>query len=146
MTIRPYRNEEEVQCGDETYTLAIDIAVIDALEDEFDLPFTELMGLFEGTVRVGRMARLLRGMLRRHHPDLTLDDVGGLVIAYGSQLGEGMQRLFEKASPSNAEATAEANPPKAQHGTGAKSSSHGAPQGSRRASSGSKRRELSPSS
>lgn len=134
--VRPFRNEVTVVCAGDEFTLAIDISIIDALEDEFDLPFDELMAQFKQGTRVGKASRLLRGLLRRHHPDLTLDDVGGLLMEDSEPFAGAMQRLFEKASP---EQEASENPPKAHRGTGGSSSSNGAPRTSRRATSGSKR-------
>ena len=136
--IRPFRNEVTVAAAGEEFTLAIDISIIDALEDEFDLPFDELMAQFQKGTRVGKAARLLRGLLARHHPDLTLDDVGGILMEDSDAFAVAMQRLFEKASPEQEGGTGE-NPPRAHRGTGDNSSSNGAPRGSRRASSGSKR-------
>lgn len=144
MTIRAFRASETAKLGDEEYTLAIDIELIDALEDEFDLPFDKLLPEVVNGRRVGKISRLLRGLLSRHHPDLTLDDVGGMVIDYGEEFGEAITRLIIKASP-EAEAKDE-NPPKAHRGTGASSLSHGARPTSRRQNSGAKRRELSSSS
>jgi hypothetical protein len=139
--MRAFRSTEEVQCGDDTFTLAIDIEIIDALEDEFDLGFDKILPETIGKGRVGKTTRLLRGLLSRHHPDLTLDDVGALAMEHGEALGEGVGRLITKAAP---EATGEAkdeNPLNARRGIGGNSSSHGARQTSRRTNSGSRRRE-----
>jgi hypothetical protein len=133
--VNAFKATETVRCGDVDYTLAIDIEIIDALEDEFDLGFDELMKQVASKGRVGKTSRLLRGLLSRNHPDLTLDDVGALAMSYGDELGIGMERLFTKASPEAEEAKDE-NPPKARRGTGVNSSSHGAPRTSRRTSSG----------
>lgn len=141
--VRAFRSEEVAQCGDEEYTLAIDITIIDALEDEFDLPFDDLMAQFEKSARIGKLARLLRGLLSRHHPELGLDEIGGLLLEYNDAFGLAMQRLFEKATPDKKKAKGE-NPPKARRGTGGSSSSHGArTTAGRRATSGSKRLEHS---
>lgn len=138
--MRAFKATEIVSCGGVDYTLAIDIAIIDALEDEFDLGFAELMTQVAGKARVGKTSRLLRGLLSRNHPELTLDDVGTLALNYGEELGEGMGRLFLKASP---EEEKDENPPMARRGTGANSSSHGARRTSRQSSSGNKRHALS---
>jgi hypothetical protein len=139
--VRAFRSTERVKCGDEEFTLAIDVEIIDALEDEFDCGFDQIFAQSVGKGRVGRTTRLLRGLLERHHPDLALDEIGGMLVEYNEQLGEGMNRLLEKATP---EAEAEAkdeNPPKAHRGIGDSSSSRGARQISRQSSSGNKRRE-----
>jgi hypothetical protein len=138
--MRAFRSTETVKCGDHELTLAIDIEIIDALEDEFDIGFDKILPETVGKGRVGKTTRLLRGLLERHHPDLSLDDIGGLAIEYGAEIGEAIGRLIVKASPEVEEAKDE-NPPKAHRGTGASSSSRGARQTSSRSSSGSKRPE-----
>lgn len=142
MTVRAFRSEETVECGEDRFTLAIDITIIDALEDEFDLPFDQLMEQFEMSTRIGKLARLLRGLLSRHHPELDLDDVGGLLVDNTDAFAKAMFRLFDKATPDKKEAK-DKNPPKAHRGTGAGSSSRGAQRGSRRATSGRRRLEHS---
>jgi hypothetical protein len=138
--MRSFKATEVVSCGGVDYTLAIDIAIIDELEDEFDLGFDELMKQVATKARVGKTSRLLRGLLSRNHPELTLDEAGTLAMNYGEEFGEGMGRLFLKAAP---EEEKDANPPIARRGTGANSSSHGARQTSRRSSSGNKLPALS---
>lgn len=138
--IRAFKATEAVRCGDVDYTLAIDIEIIDALEDEFDLGFADLMKLVSAKARVGKTSRLLRGLLSRNHPDLSLDDVGTLAMNFGEEFGSGMGRLFLKASP---EEEKDENPPIARRGTGASSSSHGARRTSRQTNTGSKRHALS---
>jgi hypothetical protein len=133
-----FKNTEVVRIGDEEYTLAIDLEIIDALEDDLNLNFGEMLRLV-GKGRVGKIARVLRGLLNRHHPDLSLDDVAELVTDHNHDFVNGMERLFAKASPE----VKDENPPKARRGTGASSLSNGARKGSRRASSGSRPLELS---
>jgi hypothetical protein len=140
--MRAFRATEDVKCGDKTYTLAIDIEIIDALEDEFDLGFDKIFAETIGKLRIGKTTRLLRGLLSRHHPDIELDDVGALAMEFGSEFGDAIGRLIDKASPDTDETKGE-NPPKAHRGTGGNSSSRGARQGSSRQSSGAKRHALS---
>ncbi len=123
--VRAFRANETLNLGGEDYTLAIDIATIDAIEDDFDSSFDELLKkVGSGSVRMGKMARLLRGLLLANHPAITLDEVGGLVFKHGAAITGGLERLFVKAWP-QAEAKGE-NPPKARRGTGGNSSSNGA--------------------
>jgi hypothetical protein len=140
---RAFKTTEVVSTDDGDFTLAIDIEIIDALEDEFDLGFDALMQQFQTEQRVGRLCRLLRGLMARHHPDLSLDDVAGLFMEHADKFGEGFTRLFEKARPDQGEEAKGENPPKPRRGTGGNSSSHGARPASRRATSGSKRPALS---
>lgn len=139
--VRAFKATEVVSTEAGEFTLAIDIAIIDELEDEFDVGFAELMEQFQKEQRVGKLCRLLRGLMARHHPDLTLDDVAGLFMEYPDAFGEGFSRLFEKARPEQGQEAKGANPPKPRRGTGGNSSSLGARPASRRATSGDKRPE-----
>lgn len=140
--VTAFRSSETVKCGEDEYTLALDIQIIDELEDDFDMGFDKLMADVLSKGRVGQISRLLRGLLVRHHPNIDIDQVGGLVMEYGEQFGEGISRLMDKISPqADGSEVKDENPPKAHRGTGAGSSSRGAPRASRRPSSGSKRRE-----
>jgi hypothetical protein len=139
--MRAFKATETVETPDGDYTLSINIEVIDAIEDDFDTDFESAVELV-GKGRLGKIARFLRGLLLQHHPNVTLDDAFTLARAHGTAFNEAMARLLEKARPEQAEASGDGeNPPNAHRGTGENSSSRGAPQGSRRVSSGSKRRE-----
>lgn len=124
MKARAFKATETVVTVDGDFTLAIDMEIIDAIEDDFDCGFDEIMSRLQGKVRIGKLARLLRGLLLRHHPALTLDEAGSLALSYGDQFGEGMGRLFEKAQP-DGEAKGE-NPPPPRRGARKRSTSRGA--------------------
>ena len=140
--MRAFKATETVTIPDGDYTLSINIEVIDAIEDDFDMDFESAAKLV-GKGRLGKIARFLRGLLLPCHPNVTLDDAFALAREHGNAFNAAMVRLLEKARPEQTEAATggDENPPQAHDGTGESSSSHGAPQGSRRASSGSKRRE-----
>lgn len=137
-----FRATETVKCGDREFTLAIDIEIIDALEDDLGVGFDKILDETIGKGRVGKTTRLLHGLLLRHHPDIELDDVGSLVVQHGIEIGEALIRLIEKAIPEPEEEKGP-NPPKAHRGTGESSSSRGARQTSRQTNSGSRRPALS---
>jgi hypothetical protein len=142
--MRAFNAFEPVELGGEEYTLAIDISVIDKLEDEFDCSFDQLMEkIGGGRIRMGKMARLVKGLLTREHPDLSLDEVGTLLFSHGEAVSGALERLFEKAWPDQVAGTKGPNPRKARRGTGASSLSNGARKVSRQASSGSRPLELS---
>ena len=139
--MRAFKATETVTIGGADYTLSINIEVIDSIEDDFDMDFESAVALV-GKGRLGKIARFLRGLLLQHHPDVTLEDAFALAREHGNLFNAAMVTLLEKARPETAEgAGGGANPPNARRGIGENSSSHGAPRGSRRASSGSKRRE-----
>jgi hypothetical protein len=61
--MRAFKSTETVELGGEEYTLAIDIEIIDALEDEFDVGFDQILQATVGKGRIGKTTRLLRGRL-----------------------------------------------------------------------------------
>lgn len=139
--MRAFKATETVSVPAGDYTLSINIEVIDAIEDDFDMDFESAVALV-GKGRLGKIARFLRGLLLQHHANVTLDEAFTLAREHGDTFNEAMMRLLAKARPDEAEGTVEtAHPPIAHPGIGESSSSHGAPRGSRQASSGSKRRE-----
>ena len=140
--VRAFKATETVSVGGEDYTLAIDIEIVDEIEDDFDLDFESAAKLV-AKGRLGKTARFLRGLLLRHHPDITLDEAYALAREHGNAMGSAMERLLIKAAPEVAEEEKGGNPPIARRGTGGNSSSRGAPPISRRNSSGSKRLALS---
>ena len=138
--MRAFKATETVTTPEGDYTLSINIDVIDAIEDDFDMDFESAVKLV-GKGRLGKIARFLRGLLLQHHPNVTRDDAFALAREHGAEFNAAMERLLEKARPDAAEGSGGENPQIAHRGTGASSSSRGARPASRRASSGSKRRE-----
>jgi hypothetical protein len=115
-----FNASEVVLCGGVEYKLTIDVAIIDEIEDAFDCSFDQLMAkLGAGSVRMGKMSRLIRGLLSREHPDITLNEVGALVFAHAKAFGFHLEKLLQKAFPAQTEKAK--NPPKARRGTGANS-------------------------
>lgn len=119
---KAFNASEAIELAGDEYTLAIDISIIDRLEDEFDCSFDQLMTkIGSGKVRMGKMTRLVRGLLAREHPDLSLDETGSLLFGHGEEISGAMERLFAKAWPEQAAETKGKNPRKARRGTGASS-------------------------
>jgi hypothetical protein len=86
-----FKSTETVKCGDEDYTLAIDIEIIDALEDEFDVGFDQILPRRVGKGRVGKTTRLLRGLLSGTILTSRSKTVGALAIDYGAEVGEAIR-------------------------------------------------------
>lgn len=128
---RLFNASEPFEADGQTYTLALDIEIIDAIEDELDCGFIDLMAqMGGGGLRIGRMSRVVRNLLLRHHPKATLNEAGSLLMGHGEALNAAMENLFAKAWPDAAETKGE-NPPKARRGTGTNSTSNGARKASR---------------
>lgn len=120
--MRAFNATETIELGGEEYRLYIDVAVIDAIEDEIGGAFTDfMMGLGKGSVRAGKMTKAFRGLLATHHPELSLNEVGALYFDHGREMIEGLERLCIKAWPEQAKDVKGANPRKARRGTGVNS-------------------------
>lgn len=141
--VRAFRASEDVEIDGEIYTLFIDIGVIDAIEDDLDLSFLELMAKIGSGMRVAKLVRVYHALLLTKHPDLNIDETATLAFQHGTDLLSALEKLSEKAWPEAAAKTKGANPRKARRGIGASSSSNGARKVSRPASSGDRRPELS---
>lgn len=141
--MKAFRATEEIEIEGEEYAMFIDIAVIDAIEDDLDMGFIEIMAKVGSGFRLARLVKIYHALLTTKHPELHIDETTSLAFRHGDKLMAGMERLFEKAWPEQAAETKGANPRKARRGTGASSSSNGARKVSHPATSGSKRQELS---
>ena len=126
--------------------LLFDQAGLVAAEDAADKPIAAVIdGAFGG--RLGYMAALLYGGLRRHHARYSLDDVHGIIgAARQGEAGiagllEGMMKAIEAAMPKR---RAEDPLPAPENGTGTPSSEPGAKKGSSPTRSGGKPRAASP--
>lgn len=74
---------------------------------------------------LGAVRALLYGLMKRHQPDLTLEDVGELIDTSGAELMEAAEKAMDQATPKS-EGKEGANPPKPQRGK--KSGASGAKQ------------------
>jgi hypothetical protein len=140
---RLFNATEPFEADGQTFTLAIDIEIIDAIEDELNNGFIQIMAeMGSGNLRIGKMSRVVRGLLARHHPKITLNEAGSLLVSDGDVLNTALENLFAKAWP-DAAGTKGENPPIARRGTGKRSTSSGARKTSRQATSSARPLELS---
>jgi len=124
MTIAAFYHEEQVTVGDETLRLVINFAALDAVESLTGRSFDRILAEFTDEGEPGRPAKepgvalqgkVVWGLLRQHHPELSLDQVAGLLFGPTSaKIGAAIAKLMAAAFPP-AEAAAEkakaANPP-----------------------------------
>lgn len=146
--LKPFYNEAEIALSEEfTLRLVIDFAVIDRLEGllgrGMDTIIAEMMG------SVATMGKVLWGVTRKHHSDLTLDHIAGILLpedpasretaqAVMATLGDLINRTFNiSGGPEDKEG---ANPPKRSGGASRTSARSGSPRASRPTSSGKRRR------
>jgi hypothetical protein len=112
----PFHNEATVEVDGRELRLVLDIAAIDAVERKADTGFPTLFNrIAAGDVRVGQMAALLWGLLRRKHPQIDFEEAGALAIAHGKAIGPAILELVASAFPDSKEGEAggRENPPKA---------------------------------
>ena|SRR5690606_6735677 len=64
---------------------------------------------------LGAVRALLYGLMKRHQPDLTLEDVGELIDTSGAELMEAAEKAMDQATPKT-EGKEDANPPKSRRG------------------------------
>jgi hypothetical protein len=109
-----FYHEQAVVVDGETITLAIDFRAIDATESLFGgRGYDDLLeDIQQPKVPVNVQAKVLWGLLREHHSDLSMDQILTLVIGErGVIVGLGMSELYKRAFPTAEKAKGE-NPPK----------------------------------
>lgn len=102
MSLKAFYNEEAVQVDGETYRLVINFRAIDATESLLGgVPFNDVLEeLSSGKQRLGVIGKVLWGMLREHHPDVTLDQAASLMFGEtGVAAGMAVHKLLEAAFP-----------------------------------------------
>ena len=117
MTIAAFYHEEQVTVGDETLRLVINFAALDAVESLTGRSFDRILGEFtgEGEPGMALQGKVVWGLLRQHHPELSLDQVACLLFGppsakVGAAIAKLMAAAFPAAEPADTKAKA-ANPP-----------------------------------
>lgn len=113
--VQPYYNEQAVTVGDETFRLVINFKTIDATESllggrSYDMILGEML---TGRPSVGTQARVVWGLLREHHPEITLEQASALARGEaGERVGIAIAQLLNAAFPLADEPKAKGkNPP-----------------------------------
>lgn len=104
MAPKPFYNEEAVKVGDDTYRLVINFKAIDATESQLGGRSYEdvLSETVAGRASVGTQARIVWGMLREHHPEITVEEADALARGEASILiGAAIGKLILAAFPFN---------------------------------------------
>jgi len=145
--LKPFHFDAEVEAAEGFILhLSIDFAVINKLEGLLNKGMDELLGELVTSASV--MGKFLWAMTREHHPDLTLDQVAGIMFSkdYGAgvvaTLGNLVRNAFNIGEP---DAVGEQSHPPRKGSVGASraSSRSGSRPASPRATSGRKRRAAS---
>lgn len=110
---QPFYHEQSVVVGGETFNLVINFRAIDATEQLLDLGYDEVLEkIQQPNVKVGFSGKVLWGLLREHHSDLSLDQV--LTLSKGEPgvtMGLAMSQLLMAAFPTVEKAKGK-NPPR----------------------------------
>ena len=101
MTLKPFYNEQAVTVDGEAYRLVINFRTIDAIETLLGEPFdTVIHELGQERQHLGLVGKVLWGLLREHHPEITLDQTASLMFGdTGVAVGMAVRRLLEAAFP-----------------------------------------------
>lgn len=126
MTATDPGREVQLTAGDTTYTLYAGNRALRMIEREAG---KSLIALFsdEGLndLGIGTVTTIVKGLLSKHHPDLTIDDVDDVIDAAGyDAVTDAMSQAMNAAMPaasSNGAAASSGKAP-ARNGTGTRSS------------------------
>lgn len=101
--LQAFYNEEAVAVGGDTYRLVIDFAAIDAVESLLGRSFGDVVNeVLKPNAPVSLIGKVVWGLLRRHHPELTIDQVASLLfgepgVAVGAAVGKLIEAAFNLA-------------------------------------------------
>lgn len=100
--LKPFYNEEAVAVGDETYRLVLNFRAIDATETLLGYAFPKALSLLSrDDTPLNVAGKFLWGLMREHHPEVTLDQAAGLMFGEtGLLVGLAVRRLLDASFPS----------------------------------------------
>lgn len=118
----PMKGEASAVLGDGTsLTLVYDFNALCEVEEAAGKSISEVLAeISKGSPRLSTARALVFGGLRARHPEMTLEEVGPLIMSDGQALTEAMQKALLAAFP-NAEGKKAGNAPKPRRGTGSAS-------------------------
>jgi hypothetical protein len=110
---KPFYNEVTMKAEGETFRLVINFRALDAIETLLDRPFdTVLEELSSGNQKLGLVGKVLWGLLREHHAEMTLDETASLMFGEtGQAAGLAVHQLLNAAFPTGEKAKGK-NPPR----------------------------------
>lgn len=112
--LKPFYHEEAVKVGDDTLRLVINFRAMDATESLIGRPFDEILKeMSSGSPTLSVQGKVVWGLLREHHSDLSLDQV--MTLLFGEPcvtVGYAMAKLLKSAFPAAEPEAKGKNPPK----------------------------------
>lgn len=114
MTVKAFHCEEALSVEGELLRLTLNFKAIDAIESLLGEPFSAVIDeLNKREQRLGVVGKVLWGLLREHHPEMTLDQAASLMFGgTGLLVGSAVTRLLESAFPAGDPKAKGKNPPK----------------------------------
>lgn len=110
MTLAAFHHEQAVKVGGDTLRLVLNFGSIDAIEGlvgrGFDTILPELVGS-DARPPLGLQGRVVWGLLREHHPEISLDQAATLLfgeasMSVGIAMGALINAAFSPADPTKA--------------------------------------------
>jgi hypothetical protein len=104
VSVKAFYHEQAVTVDGEVFRLVINFRAIDATESLLQgRAYNAILGeMLSGSPPIGLQARVVWGLLREHHPELTLDDAGALALGPAAgEVGLAIGKLFMAAFPSD---------------------------------------------
>lgn len=96
----PHRGDTDIQAGDRSYTLCFSSNAVCEMEEHFDRPIAEIGTMLDAGARFSDLRAVFWHGLRRHHPDLSLEDAGDVMDEVGQdKVGEAIGTAFQRAFP-----------------------------------------------
>ena len=110
--LKPFYNEETVEIEGEVFQLVLNFRSIDATESVALKSWAEILDEITGdSPRQGTIGRVLWGLLRENHPEITLDQTATLMFGEtGVRVGLAVKRLLDAAFNGAEEKTKGENP------------------------------------
>lgn len=110
---KPFYHEQMVEIDGEKLRLVINFKAIDATEQLSGRDFDSILDELQSKdCRAGTMGRAVWGLLREHHPEVTIDETMSLLAGEenGMKVGVALRFLLEAAFPTVEKEKGE-NPP-----------------------------------
>jgi len=113
------RGEASFQAGDKTYTLQFSINAFCEIEAEIDKSIVIVMNEMANpaTMRIATARVVLWGGLRRHHPNVTIEEAGELIDAAGGLIPV-MNTVTEAVNAAFPDAAKQVNSSRPRKGVG----------------------------
>lgn len=116
MSLVPFYHEAQATVGDTSLRFVLNFRTIDAIEGLVGSPMPAILPeIVTGSAGFSLVGKVLWGLLREHHPDVTLDQAAGLMFSdekVAAEIGVAIGDLFRRGFKIGDEKAKEENPRK----------------------------------